>query len=472
MEIGNCEWKAIEMERENLAPEVWAQHEFGECKLGDVRRTRRAVRLAAQVAADPSASTPRQTIEWKHCKAAYRLFDEEDVTFQALTAPHQERTRQCAAGHWLLLGDTTELEFGIHREIAGLGPTGDGGGRGFFLHSSLMVRAESAELAGLAGQEIFYRQPRDKNESRYDRVRRERESEVWGRVIDQVGSPPEAARWTHVFDRGADNFEVYCHLLQQRADWVVRAAQLNRRVVAPDGESMPLCDDLATLPVAGTYSLKVAGQRGRQARTAHVAVRHALVRMSAPQHCSPWLQELGIVTIAMWVVEVREVSRPPAGEQPLQWVLYTSHAVNSFDDAWRVIEFYERRWLIEEYHKALKTGCRVEERQYETSQRLEAMVGMMAIVAVRLLELRAAARTEPDRPARELVPANWFETLARMRPRLKLHATVRDFYRQLASLGGFLNRKHDGEPGWQTIWRGFDKLATVMQYVETRQKCG
>lgn len=459
------------MEHVNLAPEVWARHEFGECRLGDLRRTRRAVKLAAQVAADPSASTPRQTIEWKDCKAAYRLFDEEDVTFQALTAPHYGRTRQCAAGHWLLLGDTTELEFGIHRKIAGLGPTGDGGGRGFFLHSSLMVRAESAELAGLAGQEIFYRQSRDKNESRYDRVQRERESEVWGRVIDQVGPPPEAARWTHVFDRGADNFEVYCHLLQQRADWVVRAAQQHRRIVAPDGNDTALDDYLAKLPVAGTYKLKVTAQPGRRARKTNVAVRYGLVRMPAPQHRSPWLKQLGICTIVMWVVDVREVS-PPKGEAPLHWVLYTSHAVNSFDDAWRVIEFYERRWLIEEYHKALKTGCRVEERQYETSERLEAMVGMMAIVAVRLLALRAAARAEPDRPAREVVPANWLATLARMRPRLKPQATVRDFYRQLASLGGFLNRKHDGEPGWQTIWHGFHKLAIVMQYAENRQKCG
>lgn len=471
MEIGNCRAKAIEMEREHLAPEVWAQHEFGECQLGDLRRTRRAVKLAAQVAADPSASTPRQTIEWKDCKAAYRLFNEEDVTFQALTAPHYERTRRCAAGHWLLLGDTTELEFGIQREISGLGPTGDGGGRGFFLHSSLMVRAESAELAGLAGQEIFYRQPCDKNESSYDRVQRERESEVWGRVIDQVGPPPPEARWTHVFDRGADNFEVFCHLLLQRADWVVRAAQQNRGIVAPDGKQLPLCDYLPTLPVAGTYELKVTAQRGRQARTAKVEVRHGQVLMRAPQHCSPWLKQLGIRTIAMWVVEVREVS-PPKGQAPLHWVLYTSHAVSSFDDAWNVIEYYERRWLIEEYHKALKTGCRVEERQYETSKRLEAMVGMMAIVAVRLLELRAVARTEPDRPARELVPANWLATLARMRPRLKTHATVREFYRQLACLGGFLNRKHDGEPGWQTIWHGFHKLAIIMQYAENQQKCG
>ncbi len=137
-----------------------------------------------------------------------------------------------------------------------------------------------------------------------------------------------------------------------------------------------------------------------------------------------------------------------------------------------MIEHYERRWLIEEDHQALKTGCRVEARQSETSKRLETMVGMMAIVAARLLQLRSIARSAPQRAARDVVPADWLRTLQRLRPKLSTDSTVRDFYRQLASLGGFLNRKHDGEPGWQTIWRGFDKLATVMQYAETIQKCG
>jgi hypothetical protein len=364
------------------------------------------------------------------------------------------------------------LEFGVQREIEGLGPTGDGGGRGFFLHSSLMTRADNAELLGLAGQEIFYRRPRNKQESRYERSQRERESEVWGRVIDQVGAPPEHARWTHVFDRGADNFEVYCHLLQQRVDWVIRAAQQKRLVTNASGESVPLCEHLQTLPVAGTYQLSMSRQRGRKSRTAQVEVRHGLVLMPAPQHCSPYLRELGVASIAMWVVEVRETSRPPAGESPVHWVLYTSHAVNNFDDAWQVIEFYERRWLIEEYHKALKTGCRVEERQYETNQRLEAMLGVMAIVAVRLLQLRATARAEPERKARELVPAPWLEALRGLRPRLSEDPTVREFYRQLASLGGFLARKHDGDPGWQTLWHGFQKLATIMQYENSKKKCG
>jgi hypothetical protein len=288
---------------------------------------------------------------------------------------------------------------------------------------------------------------------------------VWGRVIDQVGAPGPERRWTHVFDRGGDNFEVFCHLLLNQADWVVRAAQLKRVIQRPDGESCPLRERLAELPVVGSYELTVRAQKDQPARTGVVEVRVGQVLVPAPRHRSPWLRELGIESCAMWVVEVREQC-PPKGVQPLHWVLYTSHAVETFDDAWRVIGYYEKRALIEEYHKALKTGCRVEERQYRTGPRLEAITGLLAIVAFRLLQLKTVARRTPDRPAEEVVPQRWIEVLQVQRKRPKQSWTVRQFFRQLAGLGGFLGRASDGEPGWLTIWRGFDKLVPALAYAE------
>lgn len=455
-----------------LDPMKWAAEQFGDCDLGDVRRTRRAVKLAAQIARAPSASTPVQTENWSDCKAAYNLLDNEDVTFESLAEPHWQRTRARSGGHWLLLGDTTELEFGIHRKIEGLGPTGDGGGRGFFLHSSLMISADTEELVGLAGQAIYHRRPAPQKESRYERGQRERESRIWGQVIDQVGRPPEGVRFTHVFDRGADNFEVFCRLLQQSNDWVVRAAQLRRKVLAPDGESMELQDYLTTLPVLGSYQLEVRVQKDQPARTAQLEVKCGLVTILRPQFRSPWLKACGIVSISMWVVEAREVNAA-TGVTPLRWVLYTSHAAEGFERAWCVIEYYEKRPLIEEFHKGLKTGCRTEQRQYKTSDRLEALAGMMSVVAVRLLQLRSVARTDPERPAHEIVPPRWIEVLAQLRKKTSSGWTVRRFYRELAGLGGFLGRKADGEPGWITLWRGFEKLAMVLHYEDLqRRKCG
>lgn len=451
----------------------WAEQQFGTCDLGDRRRTRRAVRVAGQFAADPSSSTTKQTESWADCKAVYRLFNEEDVTFRALAEPHWKQTQGQTSGHYLLLGDTTTLDFGVHRKVEGLTPVGNGGGRGFLLHSSLMVNAENDEIVGLAGQTIYHRQPVPKNETFRQRLARPRESKIWGDVIELVGAAPEGVQFTHVFDRGADNFEVYCRLVLNRAGWVVRAAQLKRLVRTSEAEKQQLRDYLDGLPVCGTYQLTVRANKKQPARTSQMEVRFGTLLMPAPRDRSAFVRECGIIAITMNVVEVREVN-PPRGVTPLRWVLLTSLPVKSFDDAWQVIEYYEKRPLIEEFHKALKTGCRLEQRQYQTSKRLEALTGMISILAVRLLQLKAVARVDPERPAHTVVPARWLHMLRCIqRGKRRKILTVRDFYHGLARLGGWLGRRGDGEPGWITLWRGFEKLHNFLRGADAiGSKCG
>ena len=319
--------------------QTWAEEQFGQCDLDDKRRTRRLVHLANQVLCHPSGSLPEQTAEMADLKAAYRLFSCEDVTFEAIAGPPWEQTRRRPPGTYLVLGDTTELDFGVQREIAGMAQTGNGGGWGFLLHSALVVTAEGEEVIGLAGQKIRY-----------------------------------------------------------------------RKRLAP-----------------------------------------------AP--------------IAMWVVHAAEVDAPK-GVEPIEWVLLTSLPVESFEDAWVVLGYYEKRWLIEEWHKALKTGCRVEHRQLKTKERLERITGLLRVVSVRLLQLKSAARTTPNRPASEVVPKRWIAMLqaARRKTRRKTTPTtsmmIGEFYRELAKLGGFLGRKCDGEPGWITIWRGWQKLDLLVRGAE------
>ena len=137
----------------------WAEENLGSCDLKDARRTRRAVTVARQMAEHPDGSSPAQTERWSDLKTRYRLFNIEEVTFAAVATPHGQRTRSLARGTVLLIGDTMETDFGILRAVEGLGPTGDGSGLGFLLHSSLMVDAGSGEIIGLAGQELFYRRP-------------------------------------------------------------------------------------------------------------------------------------------------------------------------------------------------------------------------------------------------------------------------------------------------------------------------
>jgi hypothetical protein len=325
----------------------------------------------------------------------------------------------------------------------------------------------------MAGQLIYYREPVPEHETPRERLQRaERESSIWGAVVRQVGAAPANVRYTHVFDRGADNFEVYCHLVLTPTDWVVRAAQLKRILQTPWGEKMQLRKYLEKLPVAGTYELAIPARHEQKARTAKVEVRCGAVILPRPREFSPFVRDCGIKEIPMFVVEVRE-TLPPAEVEPMHWVLLTSHPVKSFNQAGTVIGYYERRPIIEEYHKALKTGCRLEERQYRTSRRLEAVTGMLSILAVRLLQLRTTARTDPQRLAEKVVPRRWVEMLrAVQKGRHRAITTVYEFYRALARLGGFLGRKCDGEPGWLTLWQGFEKLHLLLRGAEAmKRKC-
>jgi hypothetical protein len=204
-----------------------------------------------------------------------------------------------------------------------------------------------------------------------------------------------------------------------------------------------------------------------------VEVRLGQLGLPLPKHCGRFARECGITFITMWAVEVREVNPPPRAE-PLHWVLLTSHALATFEEALEVITYYEQRPLIEEFHKALKMGCRLEDRLYETAKRWEAVTAMLSIVAVRLLQLKTVAKAEPNRPAEELVPRRWLEMLSAVRRgKHKRINTAREFVRALAGLGGHLGRKHDGEPGWITLWRGFNKLHLLLRGAAAiNKRCG
>ena len=164
----------------------------------------------------------------------------------------------------------------------------------------------------------------------------------------------------------------------------------------------------------------------------------------------------------MDVVIVQETGKVK-GAKPIRWVLLTSLKVKSFADAWQVIADYEDRWLIEEYHKVIKTGCGVEAHALRCSERLEPMIGLISVLGIRLFQLKLLGRTDRTRHAKNHVPSAWLRGLKLLCPPLALsRLTVYEFFREVAKLGGFLGRKHDGEPGWQTIWRGHQKIKSIL----------
>lgn len=456
-------------------PRTWAQHQFHDCQLGDRRRNRRLCRLAAQVAARPDGSTPDQTEAWADLKAAYRLFDCDEVTPQAILAPHCAHTKaDCPPGSLrLIVGDTTELAYTARKRTTGLGPVGNGQGQGFFLHSGLMVDPRTGQAEGLAGQEIFYRPAKGSKRGAKNTRRRDehRESAVWGRLIDRIGKPPPGVVWRHVCDRAADDYEVFRKALANGCSFVIRAARLNRKVLDGAGKSVTLGELLAGLPVQGERLVEVKATTTQPARTARVALRFAPVGVPEPKVLTPWLRaNRRREPLPMSVVELREIE-PPAGAEPVRWVLYVPEAVEEVAEAERVIGDYEKRPTIEEFHKCLKTGCRVEGRQYRTGARLERVAALLSVVAVRLLQLRGVAEREPEAAAEGVAPVRWVQML---RAERKWPAgrpmTIREFVRQLAGLGGHLGRKGDGEPGWMTLWRGYEKLHLLLRGAEAELK--
>lgn len=440
----------------------WIKDQFAQCQFKHKKRTERLQTVATNMLAAPEQSLPAQNTQWKDLKAAYALFDRPEVTHAAVCEPHWQQTGDTKPGRYLLISDTTDLDHYSHQATSGLGMLGDGQGRGIQLHNCLVYDCHRQKIVGQAGAKLFYRSPAPKKESRAQRMKRVREGCYWGEVVDQVGSPPQGSQWIHVFDRGGDNYESFCHLSQSGCDWIVRAAQLHRNVLGSDGQTQTLSEAIQDAELFGSYQLHLRSRPGVSARTAKIEVSVTEVTFVPPAFRSPYVKQCGVKEISMRVVIVQEVDAPK-GVTPIRWVLLTSLPVQSFEDAWQVIEDYEHRWLIEEYHKVIKSGCSIERHALRTADRLEPLIGLISIIGIRLFQLKLVGRSEPNRKARGTVPSQWLRCLELLRPKLRVdQLSVYEFFRELAKLGGFLGRKSDGEPGWETIWRGYQKMHSLL----------
>jgi len=440
----------------------WVENQFADCDLQHKRRTDRLQVTAKNMLAQPDGSLPQQNTDWADLKAAYRLFDRPEVTFEAITTPHWEQTRLTKPGRYLLISDTTDIDLYTHQATTGLGILGDGIGRGIQLHNCLMFDCDAQQIVGQAGAIPYYRKHKPKNETRMQRLNRRRESSLWGELVDQVGPAPQQSQWIHVFDRGGDNFEAMCHLKQSGCDWVIRASKLSRKVFNQKGTATTLKKTVECAQQVGSYELHLRSRPGVAARTAKITVSVASVTFPRPSQYSKWVGKCGIEQLAMNVVVVQE-EKTPKGVAPIHWVLLTSLPTETFDDAWQVIEDYENRWMIEEYHKVIKTGCSIEKHSLRTADRTEPLIGLIGILGIRLFQLKLVGRNQPETKAKTHVPAHWLQCMKAARPKMKLtNLTVYTFFRELAKLGGFLGRTGDGEPGWQTIWRGYKKLQMLL----------
>ena len=461
-----------------LSPQEWAQRTFGEVRLGDKRRRERAVRLATALAREPQGSLPKQAGQRKQVQATYRFLQNHRVSYEALLRPHVEQTRAQLAQRpvVLLIQDTTELDYQAHRATSGLGPIGNGRHQGFLLQTVLAVEPGTGEVLGIAHQEPFVRQPAPKGERSSERVKRERESQVWERAVQAIGAPadPQQQVWVHVGDRYSDIYPLFLECRRQQTHFVIRAAQdrcVDERVEEPppplkrrkrkatDPPQAHLFETVRSWTAGDEQDLAVPAEHERKARTARVALSYGRLRLLAPDK-----QEHELPSLDLWVVRVWELDAPE-GVEPLEWVLLTSLPIETGEQAWQRVSWYRQRWIVEDYHQALKTGCRVEERQLESYQGLRRLLGLLAPLAVRLLQLRTLARQQPDRPAAEILPSEVVQLVALKTGGSAAGMTVEQCVKRIAQLGGYQGRRSDGPPGWKTLWHGWLKIQTLLEGV-------
>lgn len=447
----------------------WAQEEFGDADLGEPRLNKRLVKVATNFATSPGGTLPQAFSDWGELKAAYRFFDNPAVDYEKVVQPHLERTRRrCREpGEYLIIEDSSDLDFSRHRRTQDLGVIGDGKGRGFEVHSALAVRVEGwtleqrpeGQVVGLFDQQCRRPRPAPKGESRRKRLERRRKSSWWAEAFRRVGAPPSGCRWIYIADQESDFYEPIQTCQQLGMDFIIRAFQ-DRRLADEAGK---LRQALAKAPVLGQRTVELRSRGGEPARTAIVELRGVQVDLDGPWRPGGWQEPLR----GVWALEVREVDAPEGVKEPLHWVLLTSLPCRTLAEARRVVGRYTARWWVEEYHKALKSGAGVEDSQLERAGRLEPLIGVLAVVAVRLLNTKMLARSRPE--GSEAKKSFGPEALAILEKRFGKPRggwSNRNVLVATARLGGFLARKHDGMPGWQTIWRGWQRLMWMCEGLE------
>jgi hypothetical protein len=475
-------------ENQPQSPREWAVEHFGGAELSHVKRVDRAVTIAEAMAESPGKSLPQMFAHHYDLKAAYTFFRHPEARPDNLQAGHRERVlcEMEKPGCYLMIADTSEVLCTETGEIIGLGPVGASKNAqiGFHLHSVLAVRwpsepdqapprRPSVEVLGLADQQYHVRRPRPDELKPHASLRRvlpaeELESSLWEKASRRIGPPPnrEDVVWIKVSDRGADIFDHLSECKKQGHHFNIRARQ-DRVLLTEDGKRAgKLFETVRATASCGELELELRSRPGQSARRARLQVGVTPLILRAPQvpgHGPGAREPIACVAVRVWEPEA------PAGAKALEWILLTDFEVTNFEQACEVAQMYATRWLEEEFHKALKTGMDAEGTQLKIAEAWFAIVAMKSIAALRLIEFRERTNLTPEAPA-ESSGMSQLELQVLQARTGKPIKTVAEAALAIGRLGGHLNRKSDGSPGWITLWRGWEILQTLVEGVLIARK--
>jgi hypothetical protein len=431
----------------------------------DARLNKRLAGLVGGLAKSPKRGLPR-CFDSAGLEAAYRFFSNQRVTPMALLAGHFEATRQRCAEHEVVLvaHDTTSFSYRYDGEREGLGRVQRGNemsSQTFFAHLSLTMTADGMRRPlGIAGFKTWVREeaPSGTEYQRWeDQIRA---------VCDQLGGLKHAI---HLADREGDDYEMFSALKRDGHRFVVRC-QHNRLLEVPS-EKLKLHEHFSGIPSVVEREVPLnrrtpkenARKRkthpARAARTARLSVAAATVELRRPLSPRKHARTDAPASLLINVVRVWE-AEPPEGAEPVEWYLYTTEPIETAQQQLAVVDYYRARWTIEEYNKAIKTGCEFEKRQLQDYEALVNLLAVFVPIAYRLLLIRNEARRTPEPPALSVVSQDELDVLRALgRRKLPDAPTARDVYLAIAALGGHI--KYAPDPGWLTLARGFEDLQTL-----------
>jgi hypothetical protein len=438
------------------------EREYEGATLPDFRLQRRLGELVRVLQTRPEASFPELFGNESQLEGLYRFTNNRRVAASDILAGHRAKTIERCAGADYVLAVHDSSEFCFSGERADMYPLRDKHS-GFLGHFTLAVSADgSRRPLGLLRYETVRRQRRPKGANWKDNFNDpNKESLRWGAGARAASEQLGAERVIHVMDREADSYELFCQLQALNTRYVVRLAH-NRRITGVDPEDpMVIEDALGPAPVRSRRSVPLSGRAAKAApvarakhpprveRDADLEIVSCEVRLARPHHIQNEVEELPVN-----IVHVREPN-PPEGEEPVDWRIVTNLPVSTPAELERVVDAYRARWLIEEFFKALKTGCAFMERQQTSLAALERTLALSIPIAWGLLAIRWASRNEPEAPASTVLTPSQLECLHALRPKMPVQ-TAQNVYMAVASLGGHL--KSNGPPGWQVLARGYQRL--------------
>ena len=417
----------------------------GGIELGDVRRTRRLIKLVEDLSARPTGSIPLASGGWAETKAAYRLLDTEALDWRELLEVHTERTRERLQDQpvVLCLQDTTELDFTSRPGIAGLGRLSHEAQHGLYVHPTLVVTPEGVAL-GVIDAWMWARQPKGQPDVK--------ESTRWVEGYTIVADWAEripATRFVYVADREGDLRALMDAAAQraQAADGLVRA-QHHRKTASGD----KLWSRVEKTDPLGEVEFMLPAAPGRAARRVRQTLYRDTVTLPALRKAAP--------EVTVTAILARE-EQPPAGEKPIVWRLLTNRTAEPLEAVVELIDWYRRRWLVEIFFRILKSGGRVEALQRGTLERLERALVIDLIIAWRILHLVTWGRECPDLPCEVVFdPEEWQAAwiVTHRTPPPDTPPPLGVMVRMVAGFGGFLGRKGDGHPGPKALWEGLLQL--------------